>query len=181
MPADEPARGPPLPDLIGPDALGSLLDEWQHPYRERWLREKVKAGELVFSGDPPVASGDAVWRRLLADECGKLYNQAWSALQAIREAEDPDSVAMLAMDDLPSAVEQAWALAPDLAGEHLELLREYSEEKHRHFLDSLGVGTGREAAERIDALAFWEENAAIMTGFRRTLYRIVREGLADRE
>ena len=39
---------------------------------------------------------EVVWRQLLKDECDKLYNQAWSAYEHIREAEDPDSVAMLA-------------------------------------------------------------------------------------
>ncbi len=170
-------RRSPLPELIGFDELGSLLDDWRHPYGERWLEEKVKSAELVFSGDPPRSSGEAVWRRLLEDECSKLYNQAWSAYEQIKEAEDPDSVAMLGMDDLPSAIEQAWALAPDLAGEHLSLLREFREAKYHEFLRSLGVGTEREVEERIEALTFWEENASIMTEFRRTLYRIVREGL----
>lgn len=170
----------PLPERLTLDELGSLLDEWQHPYGERWLLEKVKANELVFTGEPPSVSGEAVWRRLLEDECGKLYNQAWSAYEHIKEAEDPDSVAMLGIDDLPSAVEQAWALAPELAGEHLSLLREFREAKYQEFLRSLRVGTEREVEERIAALAFWEENAEIMTEFRRTLYRLVREGLAQK-
>lgn len=175
---DDRARRSPLPERMSIEALGAFLEEWRHPYGERWLREKVKAAELVFSGDPPSVSGAAVWRRLLEDECSKLYNQAWSAYQHIKEAEDPDSVAMVAMDDLPSAVEQAWALAPELAGEHLALLREYREAKHEDFVRALGVGTEREIEERIEALAFWEENAEIMTDLRRRLYRTVREGLA---
>ncbi len=172
-------RSSPLPELVSLGELGSLLDEWQHPHGERWLAEKVKAAELVFCGDPPSVSGEAVWRRLLQDESSKLYNQAWCAYEHIKEAKDPESVAMLGMDDLPSAVEQAWALAPELAGEHLGLLKEFREAKYQEFLRSLRVGTEREVEERIDALAFWEENATIMTEFRRTLYRMVREGLAS--
>ena len=170
----------PLPDRLTLDELSAVLEEWQHPYGERWLVDKVKAAELVFTGEPPSVSGDSVWHRLLADECDKLYNQAWSAYEHIREAEDPDSVAMLGIDDLPSAVEQAWALAPDLAGEHLSLLREFREAKYQEFLRSLHVGTDREVDERIAALAFWEENAQIMSAFRRTLYRLVRQGLAQK-
>jgi hypothetical protein len=177
---DENAGGSsPLPERISSDELGALLHEWQHPYGARWLLEKVKAAELVFSGDPPSVSGRDVWRRLLEDECKKLYNQAWCAYEQIKQADDPDSVAMLGIDDLPSAVEQAWDVAPELAGEHLGLLREFREAKYQDFLRSLRVGTEREAEERIAALAFWEENAEIMTEFRRTLYRIVREGLVN--
>ncbi len=102
-------RGSPLPELISMDELGSLLDEWQHPHGERWLAEKVKAEELVFEGEPPSVGGEAVWRRLLQDECSKLYNQAWCAYEHIKEAKDPDSVAMLAMDDLPR-LRLSWAV-----------------------------------------------------------------------
>ncbi len=178
MSNDDRAPRSPLPERVSVEELGAFLVEWRHPYGERWLREKVKAAALVFSGDPPSVSGADVWQRLLEDECSKLYNQAWSAYAHIREAVDPDSVAMVAMDDLPSAVEQAWALAPGLAGEHLALLREYREAKHEDFVRALGAGTEREVEERIEALAFWEENAGIMTDFRRRLYRTVREGLA---
>lgn len=167
----------PLPEQLTLDELGAVLAAWQHPYAERWLLEKVKNGVLVFSGDPPRVGGKTVWDRLLEDECSKLYNQAWSAYEHIKEAEDPDSVAMLGIDDLPSAVEQAWALAPEHAGEHLSLLKEFREAKYREFLRSLRVGTDGEVGERIAALAFWEENAEIMTDFRRTLYRLVREAL----
>jgi len=172
-----PAHSAPLPDRLTIDELGALLDEWQHPYAEKWLLQKVKASELVFSGEPATVSGESVWNQLLKDECDKLYNQAWSAYEHIKEAEDPDSVAMIAMDDFPSAVEQAWALAPQHAGEHLRLLREFREAKHEDFLRALGVGTERENQERIESLTFWAENAEIMTDFRRTLYRLVREAL----
>lgn len=175
-----PPAASPLPERLTLDELGSVLDQWQHPYGEHWLLDKVKNGELMFSGDPPTVSGETVWHRLLEDECAKLYNQAWSAYEHIKEAEDPDSVAMLGIDDLPSAVEQAWALAPEYAGEHLALLREFREAKYQEFLRSLKVGTEREVDERIAALAFWEENAEIMTEFRRTLYRLVREGLVQK-
>ncbi len=168
----------PLPELVTLDEVGAVLVAWQHPYGERWLLEKVKSGALVFAGEPPRVNGVTVWDRLLEDECSKLYNQAWSAYQHIKEAEDPESVAMLGIDDLPSAVEQAWALAPEHAGEHLALLKEFREAKYREFLRSLRVGTEGEVEERVAALAFWEENAEIMTEFRRTLYRLVREGLA---
>jgi hypothetical protein len=160
-----------------------MLEDWQHPYAEKWVLQKIKAGELTFAGDPPEVSGEAVWRQLLKDECDKLYNQAWSAYEHLKEAQesdDPDSAFMIAIDDFPSAVEQAWSLAPEFAGEHLELLRKYRVERYQDFLRALGVGTDREDAERAECLAFWEDNAEIMTEFRKKLYRLVRAQLAER-
>ena len=43
----------------------------------------------------------------------------------------------------------------------------------------MAAGTDREAAERIDALAFWEENAEGITDLRRSLYRLVRSALGS--
>ena len=43
-------------------------------------------------------------------------------------------------------------------------------------------GANLELAERVECLAFWEENAALMTNYRRTLYGLVRrelEGAVD--
>lgn len=168
-------------ELLTREQVLALLETWGHPYAVPWLARKIAAGELVFAGEPGVVRGTALWLRLLQDECDKLYNQAWSALESIKEATDPDSVTMLAIDDFPSAVEQAWSLAPDLATEHLALLREHSEERYRDFLRSLGVGTTREAAERIECLAFWEVNADITSDLRKTLCRLVREELQARE
>ncbi len=101
-----------------------------------------------------------------------------SATVMVKEASSsPDSVMLLVIDDLPSAVEQAWALAPDLAGEHLELIRGHSQERYDNLLRELGAGTDREAAERRECLAFWEENAELMTPWRLRLYREVRQSL----
>lgn len=155
----------------------ALLEEWGHPYAAAWLDRKVAAGTLAFEGEPAVVSGAELWRRLLEDETDKLYNQAWSALESIKEAATPDEAAMLSMDALPSAVEQAFSLAPDLADQHLALLRQHSESRFRDFLRLLGVGTARESAERIACLAFWEDNADLVTDLRKTLFRLVREEL----
>ena len=174
---------PPIPgdELLTREEVLALLEQWGHPYAAAWLERKTAARELVFAGEPAVVQGAALWRRLLKDESDKLYNQAWSALEGIKEAGDPDSVAMLSIDDFPSAVEQAWSLAPDLAGEHLALLRQHSEERYRDFLRSLAVGTPRELVERIECLAFWEDNAEITTDLRKSLCRLVREDLEARQ
>lgn len=163
----------PLPDRATRDEIQAALDRWDHPRRDAWLAAKRERGELRFEGDPPTVAGVAVWRLLLGEECDKLYNQAWCALDQIRQADDPDEVALTAMDDFPSAVEQAWALAPPLAGEHLALLREYRQERHADFLRQLQVGTDGERAERIECLTFWADNAEGITDYRRTLYRLV--------
>jgi hypothetical protein len=152
------------------------LESWGHPRPRRWLRQKAEQGEIR----PPRIRTADLWRALLKDECDKLYNQAWCALDSIRNAEDEESVLLLAMDDLPSAVEQAFSLAPPLAGEHLLLLRQHKEERHADFLRELGVGTEREERERIDCLAFWEENAEDMSDLRRTLLGLVRRELQRR-
>jgi HEAT repeat protein len=144
-----------------------LLAAWHHPRPDEWVAKHVA---------PPVRAED-LWRELLEDECDKLYNQAWCALDQIRSAEDPESVMFLAIDDFPSAVELAFSLAPTLAAEHLQLLREYKEERYREFEKELAVGTDREVAERIECLEFWEENAEDMSDLRKTLCRLVREGL----
>ena len=173
-----PFDGPTSPDLLppaplakgvsSPEETAAFLEKIGHAATERWL-----------AAHGPFESGLALWRELLRDECDKLYNQAWCAFDQIRSAEDPDSVMFLAMDDFPSAVEQAFALAPPLAGEHLSLLREYREERLDSFLREMAAGTDREAAERIDALAFWEENAEGITDLRRSLYRLVRSALGS--
>jgi hypothetical protein len=155
----------------------ALLEDWQHPYADRWLDRQVEQGTLPFTGEPPTCLGDDLWQLLLSQECDKLYNQAWCALDQIQSADDPESVTMLAMDDLPSAVEQAWALAPDLADEHLELLRQHNPIRVEVMLADLGAGTEREPRERAECLSFWEDNAEGMTDYRRRLFRAVREGL----
>ncbi len=157
----------------------ALLASWHHPRGGRWLDYHVERGELSFSGDPPTLDGAAMWWQLLADECDKLYNQAWCALDQIRGAADEETVLMVAIDDLPSAVEQAWSLAPELAGEHLGLLRGYREERYQELVRELGIGTDRELRERIECLEFWEENAELMSDLRRTLYRLVRQRLEE--
>jgi hypothetical protein len=150
-----------------------LLASWHHPRPERWLSHKIDSGALDLDGDPPLLSGATLWWLLLGDECDKLYNQAWCALEKIRAADDEDEVMMIALDDFPSAVEQAWSLAPELAGEHLALLREYKEARYQDFLRQVGAGGDTELDERIDALEFWTENDALMSELRRTLYGLV--------
>ncbi len=162
----------PLPDRLTSAEVEALLADWGHPTPARWLA--FHREELELAGDPPSCPGRRVWIRLLRDELDKLYNQAWCALEQIRAADDEESVAMLAMDDLPSAVEQAWSLAPELAGEHLQLLRDYKEERHADFLRQLGAGTEREAEERAECLEFWEDNAELTSDLRQRLYREVR-------
>ena len=151
----------------------ALLASWNHPRPQRWLTHKIENGALELDGHPPRLSGATMWWLLLGDECDKLYNQAWCSLEQIRAADDEDEVAMIALDDLPSAVEQAWSLAPELAGEHLGLLREYREERYQDFLRQLDAGGESELDERIDALEFWAENATLMSELRRTLYGLV--------
>jgi hypothetical protein len=154
-----------------------LLQGWGHPRAARWLELKVAGGAIPYEGDPPRVAGADVWRELLRDECDKLYNQAWCALDQIRDAEDEESVLMLAMDDLPSSVEQAFSLDPTLAREHVDLLKEHRFERYRQFVDELAVGTDRETRERIECLGFWEENGTDLSDLRRTLFRLVRETL----
>ena len=174
----DPSTVPPaLAGRITREQAEALLDSWHHPRGGRWLDYQVERGELTLTGEPPTMDGAALWGRLLADECDKLFNQAWCALDQIRSADDQDTVYMIAIDDLPSAVEQAWSLAPELAGEHLGLLRGYREERYQELLRQLGIGTDRELRERIECLEFWEENAELMSDLRRTLYRLVREQL----
>ena len=84
------------------------LKSWGHPRPGRWLRQKAEQGEI----QPPRIRAADLWRALLMDECDKLYNQAWCALDSIRNAEDEESVLLLAMDDLPSAVEQTTGSVP---------------------------------------------------------------------
>ncbi len=168
----------PLAESLTRAEAEQVLAELGHPRPAYWL--EFHGETLAFSGEPPRCAGTTVWHRLLQDECDKLYNQAHCALEQIREAEDEESAAMLAMDDLPSAVEQAWSLAPQLAGEHLQLLRDYKEARYRDFRNQLGVGTGREAEERAECLEFWEENAVLTSELRQRLYREVRKGLLER-
>jgi len=174
------------PELRGPDLpfeeAASLLERWRHPRPHRWLRHAIDEGRVPAEGER-VRTAD-LWRELLRDECDKLHNQAWCALERIREAEDPESVMMLAIDDLPSAVEQAYSLAPSLAEETLDLLRQHRRERYEDLVRELGVGTVREEAERAECLDFWVENAEGISEIRRTLFRIVRDalvGLANRE
>ena len=96
---------------LTPDEAEALLSDWHHPRPRRWLDHKLERGDLVLEGDPPTVSGPTLWWLLLADECDKLYNQAWCALDQLRTAEDQDSVIMVAIDDLPSAIEQAFCNA----------------------------------------------------------------------
>jgi hypothetical protein len=165
----------PLPDRLTSDQAERLLADWGHPTPARWL--EFHHSELQLAGEPPSCPGERVWSRLLRDELDKLYNQAWCALEQIRAADDEETVMMLAMDDLPSAVEQAWSLSPEGAGEHLQLLRDYKEERHRDFLRQLGAGTDREAEERAECLEFWETNAELTSALRQRLYREVRATL----
>ncbi len=167
----------PLPESPTRAEIQSLLDRWQHPFSDRWLDRQIEQDRLAFTGDPPRCRGDELWRLLLTQECDKLYNQAWCALDQIQSADDPESVTLLAMDDLPSAVEQAWALAPELAIEHLGLLGQHNPRRVEVMLADLGAGTPREPAERAECLAFWEDNADGITDYRRRLYRAVREML----
>jgi len=156
------------------DQAAALLTEWEHHDPERWLIHKRDNDLLTFTGDPPTCAGDQLWHLLLRDEADKLYNQAWCALDQIQAADDPEDALMLAIDDLPSAVEQAWSLDPTNADEHLGLLRQHKAGRVERFLAEMAAGTDREAAERADSLAFWEENAEITSPFRQRLYREVR-------
>jgi len=167
----------PLPSTLSHDQAVELLLQWDKDEAERWVAYQRDKGALPFDGEPPRCSGSTLWRLLLRDECDKLYNQAWCALDQIQEAEDPDDVAMLAMDDLPSAVEQAWSLDPELGAEHLQLLGQHKPERVSRFLAEMAAGSPREAAERAECLAFWEENAEITSDFRKRLYREVRRVL----
>jgi len=169
----------PLPDFLTLAEAESLLQRWHHPNGARWLDHQALQETLTFAGAPPRCSGDELWHLLLSQECDKLYNQAWCALDQIQSADDPESVTFLAMDDLPSAVEQAWALAPALAQEHLALLVQHNPHRLDVLLADLGAGTSREPVERAECLSFWEDNAELMTDYRRRLYRAVREGLAE--
>ncbi|MEN8151407.1 MAG: hypothetical protein ABFS86_16440 [Planctomycetota bacterium] len=169
---------PSPPPELGHDALeledaADRLTGLGHPRAAEWLVARTAEGRLPA---PPLSPAD-VWRELLRDECDKLYNQAWCALETIRNADDPDEVMMVAVDEFPSAVEQAYSLAPALAGEHLALLREHREERWEDFVRELGIGTDREAGERVEALGFWEENAEGISDLRRNLFRIVRRQL----
>lgn len=168
-----------LPDRPTRRVAEEFLAELGHPRPGFWLDHHRDS--LGAEGDPRRYDGAAIWRRLLQDECDKLYNQAHCALEQIRDAQDEDSAMMLAMDDLPSAVEQAWSLAPQLADEHLQLLRDYKEARYADFCQQLGVGSDREAQERADCLEFWEENAVLTSELRKRLYREVRRSLLDRE
>ena len=169
----------PLPPTLTRLEAEVHLARLEHPDPRRWLDAQAEQGKLPFDGAPPRCPGDRLWRQILTTECDKLYNQAWCALDQIRSAEDLESVSMIAMDDLPSAVEQAWALAPDLAGEHLALLAEHDPRRVDLLLADLGAGTPREAAERAECLEFWEVNAEITSNFRQSLYRTVRRALTS--
>ena len=164
----------PLPSTLGRTEALDLLERWHKPQAGQWLANRQRDGSLPFEGEPPACEGPRLWTLLLKLECDKLYNQAWCALEQIQGAEDPDDAMMLAIDDLPSAVEQAWSLAPDLAGEHLDLLRQQNPARVERFLQEMGAGTDREPAERAESLSFWEENAEITSDFRKRLYREVR-------
>jgi len=172
------ASDPTPPPEMGHDDLdlegaAARLAAIGHPRPARWLARLVEEGRVP---PPPIPAAD-VWRELLRDECDKLYNQAWCALDQLRSADDPDAVMMVAVNDFPSAIEQAFSLAPTLAGEHLALLREYRMESYEHFVRELGIGTDREAGERAEALAFWGENAEGISDLRRNLFRLVRRQL----
>ena len=168
------------PDLaapaIGRERAEALLGEWGHPRPAAWLDAKLDAGAIA-AADEEIDAAD-LWRELLADECDKLYNQAWCALEQIREAEDESEVLMLAVDDFPTAVEQAFSLAPALAKEHLDLLKSHRFERYETFAREMGLGTARQTAERIECLRFWEANADGLSRLRKTLFRLVRETLA---
>lgn len=164
----------PLPDRLTWDQALALLTDWEHHAPERWLAHQRDNALLTFTGDPLACSGDQLWSLLLKVEADKLYNQAWCALDQIQSADDPEDTLMLAMDDLPSAVEQAWSLDPAIATEHLDLLRQHKAGRVERFLAEMAAGTDREPAERADSLAFWEDNAEITSPFRQRLYREVR-------
>ena len=167
----------PLPPSMTREQAVELLLRWHKSEADRWVAYQRDKGTLPFEGAPPRCSGEALWRLMLREECDKLYNQAWCALDQIQEAEDPDDALMLAMDDLPSAVEQAWSLDPELGAEHLQLLGQHKPGRVPRFLAEMAAGTPREAAERAECLAFWEENAEITSDFRKRLYREVRRVL----
>ena len=170
----------PLPPRLTREQVLAQLERWQKPDASRWLAHRIDKGTLPLAGTPPTCTGDQLWELLLREECDKLFNQAWCALDQIRSAVDPDSMLLVAMDDFPSAIEQAYSLAPQFADEHLKMMREYSEERYQRFVAELGQGTDREDAERAECLAFWEENAELITDYRRLLYRLVREQLVPR-
>ena len=160
---------------IDRDRAEALLAGWGHPRPGAWLDGKLDAGAIAVA-DEALDAAD-LWRELLKDECDKLYNQAWCALEQIREAADESEVMMLAVDDFPSAVEQAFSLAPALATEHLDLLKSHRYERYEVFAREMGLGTARETAERIECLAFWEANADGLSRLRKTLFRLVRKTL----
>ncbi len=168
---------PPAPTRADAEAHLARL---HYPNPRGWLDAQIEEGALGFAGEPPRCDGAQLWRLLLGMECDKLYNQAWCALDQIKNAEDPESVSMIAMDDLPSAVEQAWALAPELADEHLALLADHDPRRVEVMLADMGAGTPGEAAQRAECLEFWEDNAELTTEFRQALYRAVRDGLTRR-
>jgi hypothetical protein len=161
-------------DVLDEEDAADRLSRLSHPRAAEWLARLVGEGRLPAPPFPP----GLVWRELLRDECDKLYNQAWCALEQIREADDPDTVMMIAVDEFPSPIEQAFSLEPTLAGEHLALLRDYREERYDDFAREMGIGTDREPAERAESLEFWEENAEGISDLRRNLFRIVRRQLA---
>jgi hypothetical protein len=161
-------------------AAEELLDALGHRAGAAWLSNRIADGDLPLSGDPPILSGDDLWRALLADECGKLYNQAWCAAGRLDE-EGAEADLMLGIDELPSAVEQAWSLSPDDAGEHLDLLKAHRPERHENLCRELAIGTERETAERIECLAFWEANGEDLSPLRRRLFTLVREALSRGE
>ncbi len=167
----------PLSARLTRDQVLRQLEAWLKPAARQWLTDRTEKGALAFDGTPPTCTGDDLWDLLLKEECDKLFNQAWCALDQIRSAEDPDSMLLVAIDDFPSAIEQAYSLAPQFADEHLKMMREYSEERYQRFVAELGQGTDREAGERVECLAFWEENAELITDYRRLLYKLVREQL----
>jgi hypothetical protein len=107
-------------------------------------------------------------------EIDRLYNQAWCALERLDAGEED---LMTAIDELPTAVEQAVSLDPEYAKEILELLRSRRPERYEDLVREMGLGTERETAERIECLAFWEANAEGMSERRRELFREVREEL----
>ncbi len=167
----------PLPSELSRDEAAKRLEAMKLPNVEDWLSQREEARELTFKGDPAVCSGEELFSLILKEECDRLYNQANVAYQQIHAANEEDVDFITAIDTFPSAVEQAFSLAPQFSGKHLELLKQYKEERYKAFCQDLGLGTKRELSERIECLAFWEDNADMLSQFRKTLFSVVREQL----
>ena len=177
MPNEESTTPCPLPNELTREEAARRLSAMNLPNVEDWLLQHEEARELTFKGDPAVCSGMELFSLILKEECDRLYNQANVAYMQIRAAGEDEPDFITAIDTFPSAVEQAFSLAPQFSAKHLELLRQYKEERYQTFCRELGVGTQRELAERIECLAFWEDNADMLSRFRKTLFGVVREQL----